>query len=107
MSPGYANMPPRETLRDICLRALHRLLDNPDVEQFIPSWEQECRDLPWQQRRTLLFVVYETAWRRAESVLQEAFRASHPIEALELRDAADLERTNTGDPGARLWPPKP
>jgi hypothetical protein len=93
-------------------------MDAPDLEQFIPAWERECRDLSWQQRRTLLFAVYETASRRAEAVLQEAFRAPNPIKALELRDAADeyvsvfkglgdhLARTNTGDPGARSWPPK-
>jgi hypothetical protein len=94
-------------------------MDDPDVEQFMPAWERECRDLSWQQRRTLLFTVYETAWRRAEAVLDEARRADHPIKALGLRDAADeyyavfknlgdyLARTNTGDPGARLWPVTP
>src|SRR5215208_8526413 len=73
----------REMLLETCYAGLRWLCDNPDVEEFLASfWYPECRKMSEGQRRNLLFVLYEAAWKRAERTAQQAEKAKDPLEAL-------------------------
>ena len=76
-------MPPREILLDICVRGLNWLCVNPNIDGFLEAfWRPECQGMNETQRRNLLFVVYESAWRRAEDTTEQAYGADDHFEAL-------------------------
>ena len=77
-------LPPREIILDTCYRGLRWLCDNPDIDDFLATfWYPQCRSMSEVQRRNLLFLVYETAWKRAERTAHQAEEAQDPLEALE------------------------